>query len=129
MITLRTIDGHETTIDSYPDEDFHRQLYAYLVEERFLLPHAARKRARWVMNVEWLNECRKMANGLDPYHPAYHVRWDRNMTETLLGMPLDVDEAAGFPRLVVVPVICGHCREGDHSRCVTPECECQNPDG
>jgi predicted phage gp36 major capsid-like protein len=52
--------------------------------------------ARWVMNLEWLNECRRIdtAGGA-----SFWVHAMTGRTEYLLGIPVEIREDGGVPHL------------------------------
>jgi hypothetical protein len=54
------------------------------------------ERARWVMNLEWLNEVRKME--LKDHSGAYLCKV--GLGEFLLGLPVEVRADGGVPHLV-----------------------------
>jgi HK97 family phage major capsid protein len=55
-----------------------------------------RGNSRWVMSQEWMNECRRvdLAAGSTFWHASAATR-----AEYLLGIPVEVREDAGAPRL------------------------------
>jgi hypothetical protein len=61
--------------------------------------HEARprgKRLMWVMSLEWHQEIRKVADPRGAWLAA--LEWD--LPETLLGIPVEIRDDAGFPKLV-----------------------------
>ena len=69
-----------------------RDLYAYLVDEFYSVPRPRRQRSCWVMNHEWLNECRK----IDYWTPNAPLA----KPVTMLGLPIHVTDDGGFPHLI-----------------------------
>jgi hypothetical protein len=75
-----------------PQESLTRDLREYLINEFSSAPRPRRERSCWVMNIEWLNECRKIESHLydgSIGHP-----------EIMLGLPVYVTEDGGFPHLI-----------------------------
>ena len=54
-----------------------------------------RERSRWVMNLEWLGECRKMPDVAG--NPFY--RPQPGIPEFLLGIPIEIRADGGAPHL------------------------------
>jgi hypothetical protein len=69
-----------------------RDLHANLVGQLHAVPPATRARSRWVMNLEWLNECRRLSWEASPVQLTE--------PETMLGLPVQVREDGGFPHLI-----------------------------
>ena len=67
-------------------------LYRHLVDELYDVPPAQRYRARWVMNGEWHDEVRHMADAMGK--PLW-----RPDLPCLLGLPVEVREDGGVPHL------------------------------
>ena len=58
--------------------------------------HPAGQRARWVMNQEWVNECRKLEL------EAGRAFWNFDRRgEYMLGIPIDVRDDGGLPHLEI----------------------------
>ena len=55
-----------------------------------------RRDSRWVMNLEWFNEVRRIGDRQGPlYHPGLTV----SAPEYLLGIPIEVRDDGGVPHL------------------------------
>jgi len=72
-------------------EELTRDLHANLVRQYSDIPAGRRQGCHWVMNLEWLNECRKIAPPL-PMTGSF--------VEQIMGLPIRVTEDGGFPHLV-----------------------------
>lgn len=79
-----------------PLGELHDALLKHMLDELAGVPVAQRRRARWVMNPEWLEEVRAMARALGEA-PA-------SLTEeaTLFGKPVETRADGGVPHLEVV---------------------------
>lgn len=77
------------------EEALTRDLRKYLIDEFYSVPAPRRRRSAWVMNIEWLNECRK----IDKISPGHYIG-RIGQPETMLGLPLYVTEDGGFPHLI-----------------------------
>jgi hypothetical protein len=73
-------------------EELTRDLCANLVDQYYDVPAGRRRQHHWVMNLKWLNECRKIGPPPPPFV-------DESFTELLLGLPIRVTEHGGFPHL------------------------------
>lgn len=76
-------------------------LYAYLLDELHNAPRDLRLYGQWVMNTEWLNECRKIDDR--PSRFALHLL-PTGVPETLLGLPIDIRDDGGMPHLEPRPM-------------------------
>lgn len=66
------------------------------IETAFTEGHAY----RWVMDLSWLNECRRMALQLSGGRASYqNAEAQRAEADYLLGLPIDVREGGGVPHL------------------------------
>lgn len=72
-------------------------LYAYLVEAIYVHEPEARQGAHWVMNPEWLSECRQMTDGEG--FPVWHPSMSLAGPDVLLGFPIEVRKDGGAPHL------------------------------
>jgi hypothetical protein len=69
-------------------------LYKRLVDLLYSVPPHDRGRAHWVMSSEWQDEITSYAEAVLHAQPIPHP------TE-LLGLPFVIDDAGGFPALVI----------------------------
>jgi|HubBroStandDraft_2_1064218.scaffolds.fasta_scaffold05850_8 HK97 family phage major capsid protein len=57
------------------------------------------KRLQWVMNGEWLNECRRMTDGSGHPRNLMEPAFRLDGPDYLLGVPVDVRDDGGVPHL------------------------------
>jgi hypothetical protein len=69
-------------------------LYKRLVDLLYSVPPYRRQRSHWVMSTEWRDELVRYAE------TVLHGRPVPDPTE-LLGLPFVIDDAGGFPELVI----------------------------
>jgi HK97 family phage major capsid protein len=72
------------------------ELRDYIYEAHAVMPAAQRQNARWVMNLEWFNEVRKLD---DQRGPVWRTGLGLAMPETLLGLPFEIRDDGGAPHL------------------------------
>jgi hypothetical protein len=77
-------------------DDLTRHLYANLVNQLYAVPPPRRRRSCWVMNQEWLNECRKIGD----YPETPRIMLPTFAQEIMLGLPVFVTGDGGFPHLI-----------------------------
>jgi hypothetical protein len=79
-----------------PQAELARDLYTNLVAQLYDVPPPRRARSSWVMNQDWLNECRKIGD----YPPSPRAMLPTFAQEIMLGLPVYVTEDGGFPHLI-----------------------------
>jgi hypothetical protein len=72
-------------------EPLAKDLYRYLIDHLYSKPPAERQRMHWVMEPEWMREVEKVTHEPQP-QPA-------NVTITMFGLPVTVDDDGGIPHL------------------------------
>jgi len=83
-------------------DDLTTELRDYIYRMYADTPFPERKRCRWVMSLEWLNEVRKVDADINR-RCGFPAPSASAMPETILGLPIEVREDAGAPWLEAAP--------------------------
>ena len=72
-------------------------LFRYLLETMYAMPPRERQTARWVMNPEWWNECRKLTDSTG--FPLVLPPWRLEDPLVMLGKLVVIKDDGGVPHL------------------------------
>jgi len=79
-----------------PQQELAGELRSHIYVTHANVPAAERRRSRWVMSPEWLNEVRRLDGRAGPWTGLGR---DWAAPETILGLPIEVRDDGGVPHL------------------------------
>jgi hypothetical protein len=77
---------------AYPDS-LSDDLYRHMIDSMYAVHPRERMQSHWVMTMDWLSECRKLAISIGERPPPV------GCPDVLLGLPVEVREGSGPPHL------------------------------